>query len=173
MERRSTIAQRLSSRHTVDVAELARELGVSGMTVRRDLTELERQGVARRIHGGAVRDTQRSFEPALIARTTQRVAEKRRICRAALALVKAGDSIAIDIGSTTLFFAEALREAEDLRLIILTPSLKIAAELSEHPSYTVIVSGGVVRRGEGSLTGEVAADFFQRYNVDKLFISVA
>lgn len=172
-QRRSIIARRLTEEHTVGVGALARDLGVSGMTVRRDLAELERQGVARRVHGGAVRETQRSFEPSLIARYDVNAAEKRRIGRAALTLLQSGDSIAVDMGSTMLYFAAELRGAQDLRLIILTPSLMIASELSDNPAYVLIVSGGVVRRGEHSLTGEVATDLFRRYNVDKLFISLA
>lgn len=173
LQRRSTIAQRLSEEHAVGVVELARELGVSGMTVRRDLAELERQGFARRIHGGAVRETQRSFEPSVLARYTTCAEEKQRIVRSAISLLKSGDSIAVDIGSTMLFFAEELRDTPDLRLIILTPSLAIAGELSDNPAYVLIVSGGVVRRGELSLTGDTASEAFCQYNVDKLFLSVA
>ncbi len=172
-ERRAIIAQQLAEEHTVGVVELARELGVSGMTVRRDLAELERRGYARRVYGGAVRETQRSFEPAVPARYTANTAEKQGIARVALSLLKSGDSIALDIGSTLLFFAEELRDASDLRLIIATPSLAIAGELSDNPAYVLIVSGGVVRRGEQSLTGEAAVDAFRRYNVDKLFLSAA
>jgi DeoR family transcriptional regulator, fructose operon transcriptional repressor len=171
--RRSIIARRLAEEHTVAVGDLAEEMGVSGMTVRRDLAELERIGYARRIYGGAVREAQRSFEPSVVTRYAENAGEKRRIAEAAVALLRPGDSIAIDVGSTTMYFAECLRDSPDLRLVVVTPSLSIGGELSENASYTVVVTGGVVRRGELSLTGDLALSAFRHFHVDKLFLSVA
>ena len=172
-ERRSKIARRLAEEHTVNVGDLAIEMGVSGMTVRRDLAELERVGFARRVYGGAVHEAQRSFEPAVMVRYSEYAAEKRRVARAAIRLLRPGDSVAIDVGSTMMYLAEALRDAVDLRLIVVTPSMTIGRELSENPSYMVVVTGGVVRRGELSLTGDLAITAFRQFHVDRLFLSVA
>ncbi len=172
-KRRSIIARRLAEEHTVSVGELASEIGVSGMTVRRDLAELERLGYARRIYGGAIRKAQRSFEPTVATRYSEQVEEKREIAAAALSLIRPGDSVAIDVGTTMMYLAEALRDAVDLNLIVVTPSMTIGRELSENPSYLVVVSGGVIRPGEFSLTGDLAIAAFRQFHVDKLFLSVA
>lgn len=172
-ERRSIIAQRLESDHTVNVVQLAEEIGVSAMTVRRDLTELERQGYARRIHGGAVYDGQRSFEPTLFKRVSSHSDSKQAIAQAAIALCNQDDSIAIDVGSTTLFLAEALRDTQDLRLVILTSSILISRILADNPAFTVLVTGGVVRRSEYSLTGDLTISTLNEFHVDRVFLGIA
>lgn len=172
-ERRSLIAQRLIEEHNVSVVELAKEMGVSGMTVRRDLDKLERLGYARRVHGGAVHHSHRSLAPSVITRYTERVEQKRRIARAAVSLCRPGDSIAVDIGSTMMHLAEELRDTNDLRLIVITPSMSIGGELSDNGSYVVIVTGGVVRRGELTLTGDLALNAVRRFHVNKVFLAAA
>lgn len=172
-ERRSEIMQRLVKHHAVSVAELGRELSVSEMTVRRDLAELERMGYARRTHGGAIHETQRSFEPAIMTRYGERADVKQRIATAAVKLCTPGDSIAIDVGSTMMYLAEELREATGLRLIVITPSMTIGSELSENPSYVVIVTGGQVRRGELTLTGALTEAALAQFHFKTLFLSAA
>ncbi len=172
-KRRSIIAQRLEADHTVNVVQLAKEIGVSTMTVRRDLAELERQGFARRIHGGAVHGGRRSFEPTLTQRVTTNVEGKKRIAEAAVSMCNQDESIAIDVGSTTLFLAEALRDTQDLRLILLTPSILIGQILADNPSLSVLVTGGMVRRREYSLTGDLTIASLREFHVDRLFLGVA
>lgn len=172
-ERRAFIAQRLIDRHNVNVVDLAREMGVSGMTVRRDLDKLERLGYARRVHGGAVHQSERNFAPSVITRYTERAEIKRRIARAAIALCRPGDSIAIDIGSTMMHLAEELRDTKDMRLVVVTPSMTIGGELSDNGSYVVIVTGGIVRRSELTLTGELTLDAVRRFHVTKVFLAAA
>jgi DeoR/GlpR family transcriptional regulator of sugar metabolism len=172
-KRRALIMQRLMKLNTVSVADLGRELGVSEMTVRRDLAELERMGYARRIHGGAVHETQRSFEPSIVTRYGERVEAKQAIARRAVAYCSPGDSIAIDVGSTMTYLAEELRDSNSQRLIIITPSMMIGGELSENGSYVVIVTGGLVRRGELTLTGALTQRALQQFHVKTLFLSAA
>lgn len=172
-QRRSVIARRLETEHTVSVIELADEIGVSAMTVRRDLAELERQGYARRVHGGAVLESQRSFEPTLSHRASENTEAKSEIVRAAIGMCNQDESIAIDVGSTTQLLAEALRDTQDLRLVILTPSIVISRILADNPSFTVVVTGGVVRRGEYSLTGDLTASSLRQFHVDKAFLGIA
>ncbi|MFW5695090.1 MAG: DeoR/GlpR family DNA-binding transcription regulator [Alkalispirochaeta sp.] len=172
-ERRAEIMLRLAKHHMVSVAQLGRDLNVSEMTVRRDLAELERMGYARRTHGGAIHETQRSFEPAIMMRYGERAAAKQRIAAAAVRLCAPGDSIAIDVGSTMMYLAEELRDATDLRLIVITPSMSIGGELSENPSYLVIVTGGQVRRGELTLTGALAEAALSQFHFRTLFLSAA
>lgn len=173
IERRTHIMQRLMKHHTVGVADLGRELDVSEMTVRRDLAELERMGYARRIHGGAIYETHRSFEPSLMTRYAERAEAKQVIARRAIGFCNAGDTIAIDVGSTMMYLAEELRDATDQRLIVVTPSMKIGSELSDNASYVVIVTGGVVRRSELTLTGTLAKAALKEFHVRALFLSAA
>ena len=172
-ERRSVIASRLEQDHTVNVVTLAEEIGVSAMTVRRDLAELERRGYARRVHGGAILEGQRSFEPTLPKRLSAHAPEKQSIVREAIGMCRQDESILIDVGSTTLFLAEQLRDTSDLRLLILTPSVLLSRILADNPAYTVLVTGGVVRRGEYSLTGELATASLRQFHVDRVFMGIA
>jgi DeoR/GlpR family transcriptional regulator of sugar metabolism len=171
--RRALIMQRLFELHTVTVADLGRELAVSEMTIRRDLAELERMGYARRIHGGAVHETQRSFEPSIVMRYGERISAKQAMAQRAIAYCSPGDSIAIDVGSTMMYLAEELRDSTSQRLIIITPSMTIGGELSENGSYAVIVTGGLVRRGELTLTGALTQSALQQFHVKTLFLSAA
>jgi DeoR/GlpR family transcriptional regulator of sugar metabolism len=168
--RKSRILQQLEERGSVSVADLAEEFDVSAMTIRRDLLELERAALARRVHGGAVVGRGRSYEPPYPVRVGEAADAKRRIGEAAAALIAEGDSVALDIGSTCLEVARALRGRRNLT--VLTPGLRIAAELEGEPEIRLIVSGGIVRPGEASLTGELARHAFQELSVDRLVLAV-
>lgn len=172
-ERRSIIARRLEENHTVNVIALADEMNVSAMTVRRDLADLERQGYARRVHGGAILEGQRSFEPTLPKRAADHSTEKRSIVRTAIEMCRQDEAILLDVGSTTLFLAEELRDTPDLRLMIITPSVLLSRILADNPSYTVLVTGGVVRRGEYSLTGDLTTTSLKQFHVDRVFLGIA
>lgn len=141
---------------------------VSEMTIRRDLDVLQRQGLLRRVHGGAVSNRGRSYEPPFLLRSTERTDEKTRIGRAAAGLIKKGDSVMLDVGTTTLEIARHLYDHQDLTII--TPCFPIATLLAEHPGIRLILTGGILRRGERSLVGHLAARAVQDFYVDKLFL---
>jgi len=141
------------------------------MTVRRDLDELERQGLLRRVHGGAVSARGRSYEPAFLIRSSIHQSEKERIAIAALSLIKNGDSIALDVGTTTLEIARRLGDRHDLTVV--TSSLRVAHELSEVAGIRLILTGGILRPGELSLVGRIAEETVQQFFVDKPFLGVA
>ena len=138
------------------------------MTIRRDLAELERAGLVRRVHGGAVNARGRSFEPPLLLRSSEKRESKALIGRMAAELVADGDSLALDIGTTTYELARNLVGRHNLTII--TPSLHIANLLLNEPDITVIVTGGIVRRGEASLIGDLAVRAFKGLFVDRLFL---
>lgn len=142
-ERQQWIAGQARSRGRVDVGELAAELAVTTETVRRDLTVLERHGVLRRVHGGAIPVERLSFEPALAARDAARAPEKERIAKAALAELPAEGAILLDAGTTTARLADLL--PPDRTLTVVTNALPIAMSLSGRPSITVMTLGGRVR----------------------------
>ena len=169
-DRREQILTMLRKDGSVRVAALVETFGVSIETIRRDLEALEEEGLLRRVYGGAVRESRRSVETLLADRLVQNAAEKERIGRAAAGLVQDGDVIGIDIGTTTLEMARALLQ-RDLRIIVITNSIQIAAELSESEKIEVILIGGRVRRGELSVGGHMLTEANMRlFQTDKLFL---
>lgn len=169
--RRTSILKRIDDRGSATVVDLAKDLEVSMMTIRRDLVELEQEGSLRRVHGGAVSARSRSYEPVYQMRAGVMQAEKERIGRLAAELVADGDSIALDIGTTTLEVARCLQGRRNLT--ILTPSLHIANLFLGQPDIRLIVTGGIVRPEEGSLIGDLACHAFEHLYVDRLFLGVA
>jgi DeoR family fructose operon transcriptional repressor len=142
-ERLRAIVERARAAGRVDVAGLAAEFDVTAETVRRDLTALERQGLLRRVHGGAIPVERLSFEPEVAARDTVATNEKQRIAKAALAEVPAEGAILLDAGTTTARLAELL--PADRELTVVTNALPIAMSLSARPNITVVTLGGRVR----------------------------
>jgi DeoR/GlpR family transcriptional regulator of sugar metabolism len=156
------------------VAELCELFDVSEMTIRRDLRDLDREGTLRRVHGGAVSSLGRSYEPPYTLRSTRNAEIKRAIGKKAAELILDGDSIALDVGTTTLEIAQALQGKQNLT--ILTASLPIANEivsnLSLKSEVRLILTGGIVRPGELSMTGNIAVQTYDGFHVDKAFIGV-
>jgi DeoR family fructose operon transcriptional repressor len=122
---------------------LAEDLGVTAETIRRDLTVLERAGVLRRVHGGAIPVERLGFPPALAARNAVMTAEKERIAKAALAALPQEGSVIIDAGTTTGRLAQVLPTDRELTVVVNAPPLAIA--LASRPNLTVIMLGGRVR----------------------------
>lgn len=169
-DRRRVILDLLNTKGSVTVAELGSRFDVSEMTIRRDLDDLERRGLLQRVHGGAVSARGRSFEPAFLSRSGLQQEEKRRIAQAAANLVQNGDSIALDVGTTTLEVARHLEGKRDLTVI--TNSFRVAEELAETQGLRLILTGGILRPGELSLVGSLAGETFQQFYVDKLFLGI-
>ena len=168
--RHNLILQKLNREGQVAIGELAMQFDVSEMTIRRDLKELEAAHLLRRVHGGAVIASGRSYEPPLLIRNEAEIDAKAQIGKYASALVEDGDSIAIDIGSTTYEFAKQLVEKKNLTLI--TPGLYIANLFLNKPDIRTILPGGIIRHGEGSLTGQLTTKAFEGLFVDKLFLGM-
>jgi DeoR/GlpR family transcriptional regulator of sugar metabolism len=170
-ERRQAVLRRLTSYGEVAFAEMAEEFGVSEMTIRRDLETLEAEGLARRVRGGAISVVSSSYEPPFAVRATTASDAKTAIGLAAAALVNDGDTVIVDVGTTTLELARSLHGRRGL--VVVTASLPVAAELGADPDVRVVVTGGQVRHGELSLTGGMAEDAFATMNCDLAFIGVA
>lgn len=153
------------------MASLVDALGVSEMTVRRDLALLEQRGLLRRVRGGATPSQGRSYEPPFALRENLQRAAKERIAEAASELIADGDTVAVDTGSSALALARRLGRHQNLTVV--THSLPVAGVLAEHPSLRVIVTGGILRSGEQSLTGHLSERAFADFHVDKLFLGVA
>lgn len=142
-ERQQRILQEAREAGRADVAELAALLSVTSETIRRDLTALERHGLLRRVHGGAIPLDRLGFEPGIAARDAVLTAEKERIAKAALDELPSDGAILLDAGTTTARLAEALPTDRDLTVV--TNSLPIAMKLSAWPNLTLLFLGGRVR----------------------------
>jgi DeoR family fructose operon transcriptional repressor len=153
----------------VDVVELAAELSVTTETVRRDLTVLERQGVLRRVHGGAIPIERLGFEPALAARSGVMTAEKDRIAKAALAEIPDEGAILLDAGSTTARLAEQL--PVDRALTVVTNALPLALSLATRPNITVLLLGGRVRGRTLAAVDSWATDALAETFVEVAFVA--
>lgn len=142
-ERQQEIVRLARSHGRVDVATLAGTLQVTTETIRRDLTVLERAGVLRRVHGGAIPAERLGFEPALATRDSVLIHEKERIAATALAEVPSEGSIILDAGSTTARLAEALPTDRELTVVVNSPV--IATLLGSRPNLNVLLLGGRLR----------------------------
>jgi DeoR/GlpR family transcriptional regulator of sugar metabolism len=169
-DRKAYILEELEATGFVDINGLVEKFTVSGMTIRRDLIKLEKEGLLRRVHGGAINHRGRSYEPPLRVRLSRNIKAKTKIGKYAASLVEEGDAIALDVGSTTMEIAKQLPNSYNLT--ILTSSLAIANQLYGHPLFLVVLSGGIIRRGEGSLIGDLAVSAYKGLYIDKLFLGI-
>jgi DeoR family fructose operon transcriptional repressor len=167
-ERQAAIVTRARSAGRVEVAELADSFDVTAETVRRDLTALERAGLLRRVHGGAILADALGFEPALAVRESVRTAEKARIAEAALAFLPAEGAIALDAGSSTQRLAELL--PADCELTVVTNSVPIASLLAAKPKLTVHLVGGRLRSRTLATVDQAALRYLQGVYVDVAFL---
>ncbi|GEK81492.1 DeoR/GlpR family DNA-binding transcription regulator [Agrococcus baldri] len=159
-QRRDEIAGRIQSHGRVLVAEIAAELGITAETVRRDLDALERAGIARRVHGGAVAAGRSSLVETAVAERADANAEgKRRIARLACErlLASGATSVLLDAGTTTAALAAELVATwprfDGPRLVVATHAPAIAQLLAAHPSIEVHALGGRIRAVTGAAVG--------------------
>ncbi len=170
-ERRRRILEEVRRRGAVSVAALAGQLGVSGMTIRRDLESLAADGVLDKVHGGATLRRGASAEELDFELTSERnLQEKETIAAAAIDLIEPGMSVGISAGSTTWTFARRLAAVEDLTIV--TNSLRVAEEFRRiDPTRTVVITGGV-RTPSEALVGPVADQALRTLHCDVVFLGV-
>lgn len=168
VERQQHILDRARVAGRVDVNALAEALDVTPETVRRDLTILERHGVLRRVHGGAIPVERLGFEPGIEIRAERYVAEKERIAKAAMPHLPDEGTVLIDAGTTTMRLAEQL--PHDRELTIVTNSLEIATQVAHHPNLTLYLLGGRVRGRTLAAVGSWVTHALQDVFVDVAFI---
>ena len=142
-ERQQEILRLARDDGRVDVTALAELFTVTAETIRRDLTSLERAGVLRRVHGGAIPVERIGFEPALATRDAVLTDEKERIAKTALAEVPEEGAIILDAGTTTARLAQALPADRELTVVVNSPV--IAAVLGTRANINVLLLGGRVR----------------------------
>ncbi|MFC6181369.1 DeoR/GlpR family DNA-binding transcription regulator [Lactiplantibacillus daowaiensis] len=150
-ERRDAILAEIKANHSVRVAQLSDEFGVTRETIRQDLYYLDEQGAIRKVHGGAVDRT--VLEDEYEKRATQHRKEKMSIAKKALKHIQKGMTIFIDYGTTNFFIAKALSQSDLEPITVVTDSLPVAATLASSPGKDVILLGGDLRKTERSLSG--------------------
>jgi DeoR/GlpR family transcriptional regulator of sugar metabolism len=173
VERRIKVLERIAADQAVEVSSLAREFGVSEMTIRRDLRRLDRDGFVRRTYGGATTRVVRAaggLEVTQNARMLHRAQEKGRIALRAAELTSGARVVFIGVGSTVEQFARLA--APRTGLLVITPSLVVASLLGTR-KVQVIMAGGMVRQDELSCVGPAAVECVQRYNTDIAVIGAA
>jgi DeoR family transcriptional regulator of aga operon len=174
-DRTEEILNELLRTGEVSVSDLVRQLNVSPATIRRALRSLERKGLLRRTHGGAVPLEPPLYEPfrnvsSFQEQEKQRVIEKRQIGLAAAALVADGETIALGAGTTTTQVARSIRHRKGITIV--TNAINIAMELSHRDDLKVMVTGGWVSGSWFALVGPGAIHSAGELFVDKAFIGV-
>lgn len=169
-ERRRSIVQFVNQRGRALIRELAADFGTSEITIRRDLETLSNRGLVYRTRGGAlpIRSGVES-ERNLTEREQQHPQEKLRIAAAAAKIVREGQSIVLDSGSTTTAIARALRGFRNLTVI--TNAVNIATELAGS-SVEVILTGGILRKNSYSLVGPLAEESLRLLKADIVFLGI-
>ncbi|WP_432490906.1 DeoR/GlpR family DNA-binding transcription regulator [Kineococcus gypseus] len=153
------------------VSDLVARLGVSDMTVRRDIAELARRGLLERVHGGAAAGGRSSEEPGFAAKSALRTAQKRAIGALAASLVRPGASVALSAGTTTVEVARHLADVADLTVVTNSPPVAALLHEPARRDRTVVLTGGV-RTPSDALVGPVAVRSLQGLHVDHLFLGV-
>ena len=169
-ERRRAILASLHRDGRVLVADLAARFETSQVTIRKDLEIMHAHGLVHRTHGGALPSREGALEdPTLREKEKLNRKEKLAIASAAAQLVKEGQVVILDSGTTTTAIARALRHFQ--KLTIITNAVNIAAELSG-AAAEVILTGGTLRKNSFSLVGPIAEETLRRLNADILFLAV-
>ena len=166
--RRRQIVEALSEREELHVAALAATFGCSEMTVRRDLEALEREGILRRVHGGATRAQQTAEETPYAMRAFSNTDEKARIGARCAELLNEGETVVLDGGTTAMEVARVLRGR---RLTVMPLALRPVFELHDSPEMRLLLPGGEVRHGELSLIGELSRRSFSELHFDTFVLS--
>lgn len=156
---------------SVDISALSRELGVSEMTIRRDLSILVSRGTAVRTHGGAILPRERYLGDVYMdSRSQINVAEKKAIAKAAVAELQPGDSVYIDDGSTVAAMTQFI--PHNIQLRVTTTSMSAALEFNKFPNIDVIAIGGRVSKTTKSTAGPIALELLQGMYFNTAFIGV-
>ena len=168
-QRQSMILEHVRRSGGVRVSELTELLGVSDMTVRRDLDVLARHGLIEKVHGGATLASSSSMdEPGFEAKSSRELSEKEAIARAAAKLVRPGTAIAMSAGTTTWALARYIAHVRDLTIV--TNSIRVADVLQQGPGGATVILTGGVRTPSDALVGPVADLAIRSLHFDVFFL---
>lgn len=170
LERRKIILDKLTEQRRVTIKELSTVIQVSEATLRTDLTKMEKDGLLKRTHGGAILSDLSDIETNFSIREQKNKMEKSMIAKRAMELLSNGQCIMLDASSTALELAKTLKDTA-IRLTVVTSGINTALELNHHPDITVILLGGIVKRGSNSLEGNLGIGILDQINIDIMFTS--
>jgi DeoR/GlpR family transcriptional regulator of sugar metabolism len=172
-QRKNLMVQHIIERGAASISELSARFGVSSMTVRRDLSQLARQGLIRKAHGGALSVELAEFEPSFQEKDVVNSAEREGVGAAAAAMIGPRDTVFLTTGTTTMQIVRQLgKRPAGMPLTVVTNSLNNAYELCKLPAVRVVVLGGEVRKKSYAMTMPDVEDLIRRIYVDKLFLGV-
>ncbi|CCQ93796.1 Transcriptional regulator, DeoR family [[Clostridium] ultunense Esp] len=168
VDRQQIIFDQIRRKGSVRISQLMKSLAASESTIRRDLEELERQGLIKRVHGGAVLVQHMAIEASNYDKQDLFAEEKERIGKFAASLVEEHSSILIDAGTTTAALARALQTPN---VKIITNALNIAEILSSK-KYTVLAAGGVIKTNTYAMVGEITIETIRNFHADICFLGM-
>lgn len=165
-ERQAKIVEIVRQQGSVQVDDLAQNLRVSTMTIRRDLEKLQEDNLLERCHGGAVAKQEVTYAD----KSTSHMAEKKKLAAACRSLVSAGDNIYLDAGTTTYEIARVIQDIPDI--MVVTNDLEIAGLLKNSPAE-LFLCGGMVQKSTGSMLGYYATQMLEDFRFDVGFFGAA
>jgi len=170
--RRAHIAQLVNAEGWNSVTDLAEHFGVSAVSIRRDLKELERAGFLQRVRGGALRVASAPQDDVYSQRAARRMEQKRRIARAAIALIQPSDSIILDSGSTVAEVARHIAAEASLgqHLRIITGSIPVVEAFTPHPEIQLLFLGGIYLHQYRTVIGPQTLASLEGLHADKMFM---
>lgn len=169
-QRQTEIIDFLKEKEFVSVKELADALEVSLVTVRKDLTLLERNGFLYRTHGGASKKDRYVFEKPILEKEFLQVGEKTKIAQRAAKLVSENDFIVLASGTTIYYLAKELLKIK--QFTVCTPSLGVSLLLADNPLINIIQIGGELRKSSRSVVGSIAENDMKQYSSHILFLGI-
>ncbi|PSU42435.1 DeoR family transcriptional regulator [Photobacterium frigidiphilum] len=170
VERRMEIVNLVNRDGKARVEDLAAQFNVSSVTIRSDLSFLEKNGYVVRSHGAAIPNSGVIAELTVHEKRRQNAGIKSLIGQAAAKLIESGDTVILDSGTTTREIASSLKALDDV--VVMTNGLDVAMELASAPGIEVLMSGGVLRKGALSFSGSQAESSLKNYRFDKVFLGV-
>ncbi|HEY0187734.1 MAG TPA: DeoR/GlpR family DNA-binding transcription regulator [Cellulomonas sp.] len=166
------IIELLEQHGKMETATLSQQLGVTELTVRRDIEHLDAMGVARRVYGGVVLNAGRSFEPPFGFRLEANVAGKQAIARAVVQRIARGENVALDFGTKAYHVAQEMRRSR-LQCLVAPTSAQVIEVLGQGTDIHVLVPGGELKPVELSFYGSATEDFFRSRRWDIAIVGVA
>lgn len=168
-DRRNKIMELLTHEGKVKVVDLSRMFGISEVTIRNDLSELEQAGMLERVHGGAVSTYKAYYNMSLYDRMKTNEEEKKKIALEVASLITDGDTIMVNSGTTTLFVVQELKHIKNLTIV--TNSIAIAQEVGHYKNVHVILLGGSFNPQYQFTYGDDTINQLKKYKAEKLILA--
>ena len=170
LERKQYITRILEETGVVNIAELATELNVSSMTIRRDLARMEQEGIVKTEYGGAVLNNTALFESSILQKQRIYAKEKRAIGKHCADQIKSDETIFLDAGTTPAEIAQCLVYRKNL--VVMTNSLLVANYLAKADGIRLIMCPGIFREHSMAFMGQSTDEFTSNFQIDKLYLGV-